>query len=263
METEGSPRPGAIHEVAARGFEAAAGAYERGRPSYPEEAVGRLALLLQLGPGRRVLDAGAGTGKLTRLLLPTGAEVIALEPIHALRLELRRALGRAGKVLAGLAERIPLRPGSLDGIAAAQAFHWFRGPAALAEFARVLRPHGSLALLWNVRDESVEWVARLGQILNRSRGSVPRHGSGEWRGAFRGSPFEEPRLDLYRHVERMPPEAVVDRAASVSHVAALPPDARAEVLEEVRALLRSHPETAGRREIELPYSTEIHHSARR
>ena len=134
-------------------FGAAAEVYDRSRPSYPVEAV-RWALPQD---ARRVLDLGAGTGKLTAVLLDLGLDVVAVEPSA----EMRARIPARAEVLDGSAERIPLPDGSVDAVLAAQAFHWFDLDVALPEIARVLRPGGTLGVLWNERDESVEWVRRV------------------------------------------------------------------------------------------------------
>ena len=138
-----------VDPVAAEGFTVGADAYERGRPSYPPEAITLLTAELELGPGRRVLDLGAGTGKMTALLAATGADVVAIEPVAAMRERLVARLPGV-EALEGTAEAIPLPRGSVDAVVVAQSFHWFEAPVALAEIARVLRPHGGLALVWGV-----------------------------------------------------------------------------------------------------------------
>src|SRR5438067_5347592 len=126
-----------VHESARRGFERQADAYERGRPPYPCEATSWLVEMLRLGPARTVVDVGAGTGKLTRALLPSGAELIAVEPVAAMRNVLERELPIA-RALDGTAESLPLPNAAADAIVVGQAFHWFDAPAALREFHRVL-----------------------------------------------------------------------------------------------------------------------------
>jgi ubiquinone/menaquinone biosynthesis C-methylase UbiE len=115
---------------ATTGFSAAADAYERGRPGYPEEAMAWVAERLGLGPGRDVLDLAAGTGKLTRALVPFGARVIAVEPIDEMREHLFAALPDI-EAFDGTAESIPLPEGSVDAVTCGQAFHWFRVEQAL------------------------------------------------------------------------------------------------------------------------------------
>ena len=157
-----------IHPTAAAGFSAAAEVYERARPGYPDEAVAWVAELLGIAPGRDVLDLAAGTGKLTRQLVPFGARIVAVEPIDAMRAELERAVPGV-EALAGSAEAIPLPDTSVDAVTCAQAFHWFRPEAAVAEIRRVLRPGGGLALLWNGRDPAEERHARLHELFSRHR----------------------------------------------------------------------------------------------
>src|SRR5690349_15856214 len=140
-----------VHETARRGFAAAADVYEEGRPGYPSEAIEWLTAELELRPGSTVVDLAAGTGKLTRLLVPTGATLIAVEPVDEMRGALRRTLPEAD-ARAGTAERTGLPASSADAVTVAQAFHWFDAPRALAEIHRLLRPTGHLALVWNIRD---------------------------------------------------------------------------------------------------------------
>ena len=144
----------AIHQAAAEGYTAKAEAYIRGRPEYPAAVQDWLRDDLALGAGKTVLDLGAGTGKFLPHLRATGAAVIAVEPVPAMRAQLTQR-NPGIEAMAGTAEDIPLADGAVDAIVCAQAFHWFANPAALAEIHRVLKPGGALGLIWNVRDESV------------------------------------------------------------------------------------------------------------
>lgn len=156
----------ATRDEMASSFGTAAGDYERGRPSYPADAVDWL--LAPAGSRPRVADVGAGTGKLTGQLLRTGAEVIAVEPDAAMLDALRERLPDV-ETLIGTAERMNLPDESMDALVFGQAWHWVDVAAASSEAARVLKPGGVLALVWNIRDESVPWVARLGQIMKGSQ----------------------------------------------------------------------------------------------
>ena len=143
-----------IHEQASIGFKRAADAYERGRPEYPAAAVEHLVKTLDIARGSRVVELGAGTGKFTRTLVPTGAEILAVEPVDAMRQKLSELLPGV-KMVDGAAEAIPLADASADAVVVAQAFHWFDGERALAEIHRVLKAGGGLGLIWNVRDDSL------------------------------------------------------------------------------------------------------------
>src|SRR5436309_141476 len=140
-----------IHESAAKGFAAGADAYERGRPEYSTEAIDALIRELGIGPGKRVLDLAAGTGKLTRQIAPSGAELVAVEPIVEMRAKLESVLPGI-KAVEGTAERIPLPNHSVDAVVVGQAFHWFDGIRAVSEIRRVLKPGGGIGLIWQARD---------------------------------------------------------------------------------------------------------------
>ena len=173
---------------AASGFGPAAEAYERGRPSYPPEAVERLAGALGLDAGSEVLDLAAGTGKLTRLLLPRFARVVAVDPSDGMLDVLRAELPEA-EVRTGTAASIPLPDGAVDAVFVAEAFHWFGTEAVCREIARVLRPGGGLGLLWNRDDWTpFAWRARFDALtkpLPRRGGHVPGRGLGRGTGRVR------------------------------------------------------------------------------
>jgi SAM-dependent methyltransferase len=245
----------AIHPVARAGYAAGAEAYERARPDYPAAALARLDLELGLGAIGPVVEVGAGTGKLTRQLRPLVPRLVAVEPVEAMRRVLAAALPGVA-VVAARAEALPLRSGLAGAALVGQAFHWFDGRAALAELHRVLRPGGGLGLLWNHRDESVDWVRRLSEIIEPEAGEAPRFRSGRWRQAFEGQALFGPLVEAtFDHQQAGSPELLVERVASISFVAALPGARREALLSEVRRLLATHPETAGREVIRLPYRT--------
>jgi Uncharacterized protein conserved in bacteria len=247
----------AIHESAAKGFAAGADAYERGRPDYALEAVAALVRELEIGPGKRVLDLAAGTGKLTRQLVGTGADIVAVEPIAEMRAKLVAAVPSA-EALEGTAERIPLPNDSVDAVVVGQAFHWFDGVRAVSEIRRVLRPTGALGLIWQSRELARPWIERLEGIIDRADAGTPRFRSGAWREAFdRVALFDPISEASFGHVQRSDAETMVDRVASISYVAALPADRRTAVLDEVRALLATDPDTANAEVIELPYRARI------
>jgi len=256
----------AIHPAAARGFEAGADAYERARPDYPPDAVELIGERLGLEPGRTLLELGAGTGKLTRLLAPTGARIVAVEPVAAMRRQLAASVADrpAVDVLEGTAENVPLGAGSVDGVVAAQAFHWFDGVRALSEAHRVVLPGGRFVLAWNRRDESVPWVRALGDRIRRLADGEPQVWDDAWRESLRRSALFGPwESATFRHAQALTPGGILDRVASVSFVAAAEPSTQAELLADVAAILRDDPQTAGREVIELPYDTEVMWAPRR
>ena len=153
-----------VHPIATGGYGRSADSYVRGRPDYPPAALDWLRSDLGLGPGQTALELGSGTGKFTRLLVETGADIAAVEPVAAMLDELRRSLP-AVTALQGTAQRIPAADASADAVICAQAFHWFASADSLAEIHRVLKPGGMLGLIWNVRDQSVGWVAELTRIM--------------------------------------------------------------------------------------------------
>jgi SAM-dependent methyltransferase len=229
----------------AASFGAAAGIYERARPAYPDEAVDWL-----LSPGaRRVLDVGAGTGKLTRALAARGLAVTAVEPSDGMRAELARVLPGV-TVLAGSAEEIPVGAGTADAVLLAQAWHWVDPARAVPEVARVLGPGGRLGLVWNIRDERVNWVAELTGIIHTE--TYTDNGS---EAPVIGPPFGPvERLDVEWSMP-VTADRLVDLVASRSYIITMDPAGRAERLRRVRELVATHPDIAGATEFPLPYVT--------
>jgi len=240
-----------IH-AGARSFDEAAPAYERARPSYPAEAVSCLVEELAITFDSTVVDLGAGTGKLTRLLLPHAGRVVAVEPLEGMWRRLVEAEPDVA-VVAATAEAIPLADGSAGAVTAGQAFHWFRAREALAEIHRVLRPGGRLGLVWNRRDVTVDWVAAMDAVLDRYERETPRFKKREWSKAFSPeAPFTALESRSFRHEQEMTSDLLADRVLSISFVAALPDHERAQVLDEVGALVEGFPER-----FPLPYVTEL------
>jgi SAM-dependent methyltransferase len=251
-----SPEP-RVHPSAAAGFQRAVADYELGRPSFPEAAIGFLVERLGLGPGRTCLELGAGTGKLTELLEPSGVRILAVEPLPAMRAAFARNVPAAALV-GGVAEELPLRDGVADSAVAAQAFHWFDGARALTELERVLMPAAVLALVWNVRDEDAPWVRAMTEVIEPYRGTTPSHRSMRWREAFAASDaFGEPERTWFPYVHRTSPERVVARVLSISFIATLPETERRVVADRIRAIM-----PAGE-EVDVPYRTDVWVSVRR
>ena len=251
-----------IHPAALQGFSAEAQSYARGRPDYPAELLHWLTDNLNVGAGKVVVDLGAGTGKFTKLLVQMGADVTAVEPVEAMRAQLVNGLPGV-RCLAGNAEAIPLETSSADAVVCAQAFHWFANKEALREIHRVLRAGGMLGLVWNVRDESVDWVAAITNIINPYEGDAPRFYKGDWRKPFSGEYFTAPEGSSfgYQHVGT-PQEVILDRFLSVSFIAALPEPEKAGVAAQLRELIASHPALRERDTIAFPYRTEAYRCKR-
>ena len=234
----------------AASFGAAAAAYERGRPPYPAEAIDWL-----LPPGAtRVLDVGAGTGKLTRQLAERGLDVVAVEPLEGMREQLARAVPGV-PVYPGTAEDIPLPDGSVQAVLLAQAWHWVDPARAVPEVARVLVPGGQLGLVWNIRDERVDWVAQLGRIVHDPGEADGSRGITSVR-SITSPPFGPLQRHTVDWTHRLTRDQLVDMVASRSYIITMPAAQRAAVLAEVARLADTHPALVGRAELELPYRTE-------
>jgi ubiquinone/menaquinone biosynthesis C-methylase UbiE len=217
-------------------FGSVAEAYERARPLYSLEA---LEWLRERLPLRRVVDVGAGTGKLTRQLAAAGADVVAVEPDGDMRAVFSRVLPEI-ELLDGSAEELPLRDASVDVAAAAQAFHWFDLERALPELHRVIRPGGGIAVVWNEWDDDDELMRSLNEIVKRRRPSAIVASGDEH--PLTGSPlFENRELRKFVHMETIDTDTVVERVSSVSAIVNLPPDERERVLGDVRALFGDGP----------------------
>jgi SAM-dependent methyltransferase len=226
-------------------FGAVADTYDRVRPSYPEAAV---RWILGAAPAR-VVDLGAGTGLLTRTLIGLGHEVIAVEPDARMRAVCAARTPEA-TVLEGSAEVIPLPDGSVGGVVAGQSYHWFAGVAGHAEIARVLGPGGVFGPLWNLRDESVAWVARLSALVSPEDGSS--HQGSLAADAF-GAAFGPVESALFAHVRRHTTESLVELALSRSYVLTAAAGRRAEIEAGVRALAAELPQP-----FDLPYVTRAY-----
>ncbi|HET7045605.1 MAG TPA: methyltransferase domain-containing protein [Gaiellaceae bacterium] len=243
-----------VREAARAGWSRTAGLYERARPEHADGAVAWLVERCAIGPGTVVVELGAGTGKLTRRLVPTGARVLAVEPVAAMLAELERAVPEA-EPLAALAQALPLADGVADAVVVANAFHWFAEPAAIAEIARVLRPGGVLGLAWNLRDESDPLQARLTRLLGPLLDESSRL-LAAWRPALEASPAFGPLEEsLLRHEQRLGRRGLRRRVETIAYVAELPRAEREELLDRVEAL-------AGEGELAFRYVVELYAAER-
>jgi SAM-dependent methyltransferase len=210
---------------------------------------------LELDDTRTVVDLGAGTGKFTLRLLATGANIIAVEPVPEMLSQLTHIVPTVA-ARSGTAENIPVNNGAVDCVVCAQSFHWFATEAALREIHRVLRPGGHVGLIWNVRDESVDWVAAITAIMTPYEGDAPRFRSGEWRKLFPAEGFGPLREKHFPNGHTGAPEQViVDRVLSTSFIAALPRPQQHIVAARLRDLIATSPALRDRDEVTFPYET--------
>jgi SAM-dependent methyltransferase len=234
--------PPDLHALVA-GFADVAAVYERGRPDYPPAMVERVVAELGVTPGARVLDLGAGTGKLTRPLRAAGLDVVAVEPMARMRAALAAAIG-AERTLDGRAEALPLADASLDGAVSAEAFHWFDGERAAAELHRVLRPGAGLVLSWlETQTHHTPWgdeiVALLRPLWERGAHSAITIGRrGEAVAEHAGfAPVRRVELFFDDELDR---DGLLAWFASFSVVGALPHGRREDLLAQIAAVLDRH-----------------------
>jgi ubiquinone/menaquinone biosynthesis C-methylase UbiE len=213
-------------------FDSVADVYERSRPEYAPDALAWIAQRLRLD---RVLDLGAGTGKLTRQLMALGADVVAVEPGDEMRAVLARSVPGVD-VRAGSAEEIPLEDASVDAITVAQAFHWFRVNEALREMHRVLRPGGGFALLWNEWDEEDALMRALNEVVNTLR-PQGTHGGRHYEALQESERFGRREEQSFHHADEVPAAVAVERVSSVSALAAAETADRERALAEVRKIV--------------------------
>ena len=236
-------------------FGAAASLYDRARPTYPAEAL--TWAFTPLNAGRlRVVDLGAGTGLLSRVVLAAGHEVIPVEPDEGMRAEFD-ATTPGVTALAGSAEEIPLPDGSVDAVVAGTAYHWFVPERAHPEIARVLRPGGVFAPIWNDRDVTADWTAKLSKIMRSHRGSFEHRHELDTAMSF-GDCFGPVVKAEFRHAVAQTPQGLADLIASRSYYLVADEGMRQQMLDEVAELCAAHPELAGRHSFDLPYVTAVY-----
>jgi SAM-dependent methyltransferase len=239
-------------------FGPAAESYDQLRPTYPQAA-----LRWALGDRpARVVDLGAGTGILSRALAALGHEVIPVEPDEGMRVRLAAASPELGpRTLAGFAERIPLPDSSVDAVVAGQAYHWFDRAASHAEVARVVRPGGVFAPLWNKRDETVPWVAALSTITDDdTAGRGIREPESEI-DSF-GPRFGPVEQATFAHAVTHTPDDLVGLIATRSYYLTASPPRQRELERRVRDLCATHPDLSGRSSFDLPYYTDAYRATR-
>jgi SAM-dependent methyltransferase len=243
-------------QTQALSFGAAAAEYDRFRPSYPVEAV-RWAV--GAPPPAEIVDLGAGTGKLTRVLLAAGYQVTPVEPDAGMRTQLE-ASTEGVTAVAGFAEAVPLPDASTDAVVAGQAYHWFDQERAHPEIARLLRPGGYFGAVWNHRDDREPWIAELSRIT---------HDTPDNRGNFDPEPtvalelgdrFGPVERKEFPHHETRTPESLIAMISTRSYFLTATPEKQAEIVAGVRELAATHPDLTGRESFEVPYRVIVFRS---
>ncbi|MEU7585951.1 class I SAM-dependent methyltransferase [Micromonospora sp. NPDC049230] len=239
-----------VDHTHALSFGAAASDYDRFRPRYPEKAVG---WALDGLSNARVVDLGAGTGILTRAVRALGHQVVPVEPDPGMRAQLARSTPGT-TALAGSAEAVPLPDAAADAVLVGTAYHWFDREPAHAEIARVLRPGGTFAPIWNIRDDSVDWVAELGRIahLDDKSGNTVTVKYADFGPSFGAIETRE-----FAHRTTRTPDELRGMIRTRSYWLTASETDRRRVEEELTELLATHPDLAGRETVELPYRTVV------
>jgi SAM-dependent methyltransferase len=226
--------------------------YDRWRPGYPADAV---RWLVAAEPPAQVVDLGAGTGRLSVAVAALGHHVVAVEPDEGMRAVAEAAL--PGRTKAGSAEQIPSADACVDAVLAGQAYHWFDPARAVPEIARVLRPGGRLGIVWNVRDERVDWVRQFVEIVGGEDRMASMREPAPEVGAYFG-PVEQ---NVFGHAQEIDADGLVALASSYSYVAMR--SDRDDVLAAIRDLARNHSDLAGRDRFALPYLATAFRAVRR
>ena len=239
-------------------FGRAAAAYESGRPDYPADAVAwMLAPVREPGRALRVADVGAGTGKLTRAVVELGADVVAIDPDAAMLAALHQNLPGV-PTFDGTAENLPLPDSGLDAVVMGQAWHWVDPEAGSREIGRTIRSGGMLGLIWNIRDDRVEWVRRLTAAMGGSNAEALL--------ASTGPRVAEPFADLehrsWTWSRRITLDRLRDLVFSRSDVITASAEERARIDAEVDGVVASVPGLADGGAVDLPYVTHAFRAQR-
>lgn len=246
-----------MQESAITGYNNIAHNYHKGRPEYPPEAIEALVKALGLQAGKQVLDLAAGTGKLAQALAGYGLKLCAVEPVEHMRAVCAQKVPGI-EVLEGSAEAIPLPDASCDIVVVGTAFHWFDGPQALAEIARVCKPHAKVGLIWNIFDTQIPWVHEIRQLLQRYE-QHPTHDTMLWQEAFKDTKlFTQLEHKQYKYSFSGTVDDVLARVFSSVVMGLLPEHEKGVVVQQVRDILEKYPETRGKVMFEIPYRVEIY-----
>ena len=249
-----------VHHVAQQGFTRGANLYEQVRPSYPTEVIDFLKSLSDETPNV-VVDIGAGTGKLTRLLGRLNAnELIAIEPVAEMRGNLKN-IPIITKIIDATAEKLPLDDHTVDILCCAEAFHWFATHSALAEFHRVLKPNGRLVLIWNSdRQTDKQWRLNIKKYIQSFRPPETINYRGmEWKKAFDDQKyFSTLEENQFKNFQKITRDLAIKRALSISFIAALPAEERTKVAEHIQEILNNAEEIRGMDEFDMEHISNVY-----
>ena len=245
-----------LHPAAQKGFSSAAELYQQVRPNYPQEVVEWLQNDLELRPDSKAVDLGAGTGKFIPYLKQATANIIAVEPVTEM-LEQLKIVHPDVQILQAKSEQIPLKSESIDAVVCAQSFHWFANIETLNEIHYILKPNGHLGLIWNQRDENVDWVKALADLLATLEGDTPRFHSGLWKSAFEHQfLFQLESVKVFSQIQTGTVENVVSkRLLSTSFIAAMSENEQLKLKQQFEQIVWAHTGQRPQDEIGFPYVT--------
>ncbi|AMW77752.1 SAM-dependent methyltransferase [Acinetobacter sp. TGL-Y2] len=249
-----------LHPAAEHGFSSAAELYQQVRPNYPQAIVHWLKEDLNINPHSKVIDLGAGTGKFLDYLKQATTNIIAVEPIAEM-LEQLKIIHPEVQTQQASSDQIALNDHNVDAILCAQSFHWFANMETLTEMHRLLKPHASLALIWNQRDETVNWVKALAQRLAEYEADTPRFHSNEWQNVFeQQNLFQLESKKVFAHTHTGTVENVVsNRLLSTSFIAAMPRAQQQQLKNEFENIVAEYTSKQPQDEISFPYLTYAYH----
>lgn len=249
-----------LHPAAEQGFASAAELYQRVRPNYPAEIVHWLIDNLKITPQSTAIDLGAGTGKFLKYLKQATANIIAVEPITEM-LEQLKIVHPEVQIQQAFSHQILLNSNSIDAILCAQSFHWFANFETLTEIHRLLKPNGSLGLVWNQRDESVDWVKALADFIQQFESDTPRFHSQEWQNVFEQQNLFDfiGKQAFVQHQVGTVEDVVSDRLLSTSFIAAMPLNQQLQLKQKFEDIVYQYTEKMPQDQIAFPYITYAFH----
>ena len=248
-----------LHPAAQKGFSTAAELYQQARPNYPQAVVQWLIEDLALSPDSKVVDLGAGTGKFLPYLKQATPNIIAVEPVSEM-LEQLKIVHPDVQTLQAKSDQIPLESESIDAVLCAQSFHWFANIETFNEIHHVLKPEGHLGLVWNQRDENIDWVKALADLLATLEGDTPRYHSGQWKQVFENQfLFQLETAKVFPQLHTGTVENVVSkRLLSTSFIAAMPEQEQLKLKHKFEQIVSEYTGKQAQDEIDFPYVTYVY-----